>query len=624
MVRVFGSPLAAVLAALAVAAVTTANASCTSQIYCNGAPILDRIQRARIFPDSKTFVDRPTLVPEAQLLDAFNKLPANASADEFKAFVDKYFGPAGVEITPANLTDFKANPKVLDAIADPIIKGFATKVHGYWKELVRVNNDTAVQCAAADGAKCESSLIKLPNPFVVPGGRFREIYYWDSFFTMEGLLASELYDTCKSIILNFAYLVKTYGFIPNGARVYYLNRSQPPLFIQMAGLYYDKTKDLATIQEVLPQLRAEYSYWINNHTIEINSTASASASASASTGNADSAKAAAKAFKLSRYFVNNDTPRPESYFEDANTAENATAPNFNLTSAQQKELYADLATAAESGWDFSTRWARNYDPSVEQFNLQTIRTRSVVPVELNSILYNNEVELARLHHILRAFAREYKQAAKVRRQSILSVMRNHNVGSNATLPFNDYDLENKRPLTNFTVSAFWPFWGKLTHGGVGAGGGLNTTELVQAWQPLVDLLPKYPGGMPATLFKSGLQWDYPNSWPPLTYMLVRGLDTTYSDTAKELAQRYVSTVFCGWYATGGSIDNFLPKIANVTDDGHIFEKQSATAIGQAGGGGEYTVQTGFGWSNGVLLWLLEKYGKDIVHPNNCAGTPAIP
>ncbi|KAI8866754.1 hypothetical protein GQ42DRAFT_108288, partial [Ramicandelaber brevisporus] len=83
---------------------------------------------------------------------------------------------------------------------------------------------------------------------------------------------------------------------------------------------------------------------------------------------------------------------------------------------------------------------------------------------------------------------------------------------------------------------------------------------------------------------------------------------------KELAQRYVSTVFCGWYATGGSIDNFLPKIANVTDDGHIFEKQSATAIGQAGGGGEYTVQTGFGWSNGVLLWLLEKYGKDIVHP----------
>ncbi|KAJ2642480.1 hypothetical protein GGF44_001648, partial [Coemansia sp. RSA 1694] len=124
-----------------------------------------------------------------------------------------------------------------------------------------------------------------------------------------------------------------------------------------------------------------------------------------------------------------------------------------------------------------------------------------------------------------------------------------------------------------------------------------------------------PGGIPATLYNSGQQWDYPSAWPPLQYVLMQGaLNMGHIDLGLSLAQTFVDSVFCAWYNTGGSIPGILEKLPNTTDSGHMFEKFDSTQVGKEGGGGEYTVQAGFGWTNGVLLWTLDTFGRSLVAP----------
>src|SRR5438034_178462 len=113
-----------------------------------------------------------------------------------------------------------------------------------------------------DTADARSSLIPLPNPYVVPGGRFREVYYWDSYFTMHGLIESGRTDLVKSMLDNFAHLIVTVGHIPNGNRTYYLSRSQPPFFAAMVGLYARAT-DTAHAVQYLEALEAEHAFWMN-------------------------------------------------------------------------------------------------------------------------------------------------------------------------------------------------------------------------------------------------------------------------------------------------------------------------------------------------------------------------
>jgi alpha,alpha-trehalase len=84
---------------------------------------------------------------------------------------------------------------------------------------------------AVDG----DSALPLDKPFVVPGGRFREMYYWDSYFTMLGLAADGRQDAVENMVDDFGGLIDRYGHIPNGTRTYYLSRSQPPFYFAMVG-----------------------------------------------------------------------------------------------------------------------------------------------------------------------------------------------------------------------------------------------------------------------------------------------------------------------------------------------------------------------------------------------------
>ncbi|KAJ2823811.1 hypothetical protein GGI24_003580 [Coemansia furcata] len=185
--------------------------------------------------------------------------------------------------------------------------------------------------------------------------------------------------------------------------------------------------------------------------------------------------------------------------------------------------------------------------------------------------------------------------------------------------FYDYILDERQRSTILSPAALWPYWSfgpEETNASHDGGSWAKT-----AFSPVSRILGKSPGGFPATLYNSGQQWDYPSVWPPLQYVLMQAaLTTGHADLAAQLAQKFVESVFCAWYNTGGSIPGMLEKLPNTTDSGHMFEKFDSTQVGKEGGGGEYTVQAGFGWTNGVLIWTLDMFGKSLAPPA-CPGTP---
>ncbi|KIH47622.1 alpha,alpha-trehalase, partial [Ancylostoma duodenale] len=203
------------------------------------------------------------------------------------------------------------------------------------------------------------SIIPVPNPFVVPGGRFREIYYWDSFFIIKGLLASRMYVTVRGMIENMQYLIEEFGFVPNGNRIYYLNRSQPPLLTWCVHAYYMATNDLVFVEKLLPTLRKEMAFFQTNRSIIMEGWPG----------------------PLYRYYVVVDSPRPESYREDIESAAHL------HEEADKLKVWGDIAAAAESGRDFSSRWFSQTGPMAGK--LEGTRTSEIVPVDLNAIICGN-------------------------------------------------------------------------------------------------------------------------------------------------------------------------------------------------------------------------------------------
>ncbi|ORX69125.1 glycoside hydrolase [Linderina pennispora] len=532
----------------ALLSVSHAKGPCDSPIYCEG-DILHAVQMAKLYPDDKTFVDKPTIKPLDDVLAAFKAIGGTtASRSAIASFVDANFGLEGTELKAVNLTEFTSCPKFLSHIHNPLLRAYGGAVNGFWKDLVREQDLTSL-CGG-----CVSSMLPLKYHFVVPGGRFREIYYWDTYFTMEGLLRSELYDTARSNIEDLLDLVDSYGFVPNGARVYYLDRSQPPLLTLMVKIYFEHTNDLAFVKKALPTLKKEHGYWIANHSVSV--------------------PCKSGSVTLNRYIAG---------------------------------IYADMATGAETGWDYSTRWVRNPKAPADQL-LFGIRTRQVVPVELNAILYQVEQAIARLDRLAGAGdCSDYEQMAATRLDAMNKVFYDSASGM-----YFDWVLETNSRSTIWSPAALWPYWSFGSRAPQDGG--------KRAFDYLAGVLSKNPGGVPTTLNNSGQQWDWPNVWPPLQYVLMQGaLNRKDHKLATVLAQTYVDAVFCSWYNTGGSIPNVLAQLPGESDIGHMFEKFNSTSIGQQGGGGEYTVQSGFGWTNGVLLWALDTFGNRLATPQ-CVAT----
>ncbi|KAI2777291.1 glycoside hydrolase family 37 protein [Daldinia loculata] len=604
---------------------------CDSPLYCQG-DVLKQIELARPFSDSKTFVDLPTKVPLDEVLAAFDKLAKPLSNNtELNDFLSTYFGQAGTELAQIPRDQLETNPVFLDDIDDSAVKQFVQKVIDIWPDLTRT------YVGASNCTGCVDSFIPVNRTFVVAGGRFREPYYWDSFWILEGLLRTggSFTQISRNIIENFLDFVEQFGFVPNGARLYYLNRSQPPLLTQMVKTYIDYTNDTSLLERALPLLIKEHNFWIENRTLAITS--------------------GDKIIHLAHYEVQNTEPRPESYREDYITANNRSyyaasgiiyPESHPLNKSEKAELYSNLATGAESGWDYNTRFIANPSDAAKDvyFPLRSLNTNNIVAVDLNSILYANEMVISGYLDESgdSTLATEFEQLAKNRSEAMYALMWNdkymsyfdYNLTSGAqdlyvpsdadTTPAQKADAPEGYQVF-FHVAQFYPFW-------LGAAPPHlrdNPLAVKLAFQRVSDLVSEKAGGIAATNYLTGQQWDQPNVWPPLMYVLMKGLlktpatfgkeDPAYleiQDLSLKLAQRYLDSTFCTWRATGGSTDE-TPKLEGLGPDnvGIMFEKYADDSTNVAGGGGEYEVVEGFGWTNGVLIWAVDTFGNKLKRPD---------
>lgn len=198
-------------------------------------------------------------------------------------------------------------------IADPKLREWAYKLNGIWKQLCR-KIDPAIEQHTS-----RYSLLYVPNSFIVPGGRFREFYYWDAYWIIKGLIASDMYNTTRSMIRNLASMVDKYGFVPNGGRVYYLQRSQPPFLAAMVYELYEATNDKAFVAELLPTLLKELNFWNEKRMTDVQMNG--------------------KSFKVYQYKTASNVPRPESYRVDtqnsAKLANGADQQQFYQVSQKQ-------------------------------------------------------------------------------------------------------------------------------------------------------------------------------------------------------------------------------------------------------------------------------------------------
>ncbi|KAG6061284.1 hypothetical protein E4U17_002109 [Claviceps sp. LM77 group G4] len=616
-------------------------APCDSPIYCHG-DILKEIELARPFADSKTFVDMPAIRPLKVIQEAFGKLEKPLKNDTaLHDFLSTYFADAGQELEQVPRANLTTNPQFLDKLNDTVIKEFVTKVIDIWPDLTRTYSGSGSNCS-----DCPSSFIPVKRPFVVAGGRFREPYYWDSYWILEGLLRTKgsFTEIAKNTIENFLDFVEQFGFVPNGARVYYLNRSQPPLLSQMVKLYIEHTNDTSILDRALPLLVKEHDFWMTNRTVEV--------------------EANGKTHRLNRYAVSNTQPRPESFREDYQMATNSSyyaksgiiyPERKKLNESERMELYSSFAASAESGMDFSSRWLANPSDSARDvyFPLRSNGPKNVIPVCLNSILYGNEVAIAQFFNKTgnSTAAREWMDMAETRSEAIHAVMWNetlfsyfdYNMTSSAQNIYtirDDDSLpsdENTAPPGHqvvFHMGQFYPFW----QGAAPAYLKNNPHAVKTVYARVVDYLRARPGGVPTTNIQTSTQWDQPNVWPSMMHILMVGLlktpptfgedDPSYKDvrdTALTLGQRYLDSTFCTWYATGGST-SATPKLQGLTDKqkGIMFEKYSDNAVNRAGSGGEYEVVEGFGWTNGVLMYAADVFGNDLKRPNCGDIKPARP
>lgn len=481
------------------------------------------VQLARLFPDGKTFVDCTPKSNAAEIVAAYEG-EKQVEGFDLAAFVEKHF-----EVPKDYASGFSSDTS----------RAVQEHITLLWDVLTR-------EPESSNGG----SLIPLPKPYIVPGGRFREVYYWDSYFTMLGLQVSGKGDMIENMVDNFAFLIDTIGFIPNGNRTYYKTRSQPPFFASMVQLLAE-TKNGDAIRKYLPQLVKEYIFWMNQ-----------ADQVSSETPTRQHVVRLKDGAILNRYWDRGNTPRPESFREDVETAEASGRP--------VEEVYRDLRAGAASGWDYSSRWFADGQ------NITSIQTTSIIPVDLNALLYNLELTIARGYELNgdEENANIYDQRAGLRRNALIRYCWNEELGF-----FFDYNFKEDRLMSTVSVAGVYPlFFNMVDRQQAEKMASVIENQLLQA------------GGIVSTLNDTGQQWDAPNGWAPLQWITIKGLrNYGMNELAQKVTDRWV---------------DLNDKVYRNT--GKMVEKYNVMDMSLSAGGGEYPLQDGFGWSNGVLLKLMEE------------------
>jgi alpha,alpha-trehalase len=357
------------------------------------------------------------------------------------------------------------------------------------------------------------------------------------------------------MVRNFAHLIDSVGFVPNGNRNYYLTRSQPPFFSLIVKELAEY--DSLAASHYLPAMVKEYSFWMNGR---------------------DSVKDSGDATQhvvrmadgtfMNRYYDRGEAPRPEAFKEDYKLGQQSTDP---------KRLYRDLRSAAESGWDFSSRWFADGN------NLSSIHTTDIVPVDLNCLLMH-------LEHMIAEGYRQQGDVDKARRFNDLAVRR-----SKAIIAwhwdadknfFFDYDFRKGKRTDVKSLAGVFPLFF-----------GIVPKEMASKSALVIEQEFLKPGGLVTTLTNTHQQWDAPNGWAPLQWMTYKALKNyQLNQVADKIRGRWLRQNLRVFNATGKMMEKY-----NVMDTVLIA------------GGGEYPNQDGFGWTNGVALAFIQegRYKLDV-------------
>ena len=512
--------------------------------------LFEDIARAHIYADAKTAVDA---IPDESPEDLLAQYKAAKARPDFvlKDFVSQHF-----TLPERKTVTYQRSPN--ENVRDYIM--------GMWDVLQRPP-DTQVQY---------SSQLPLPYTYVVPGGRFSELYYWDSYFTMIGLYEDGKIDLMRDMVRDMASMIDRYGHIPNGSRTYYLSRSQVPFFSLMVDLLAMHDGQVA-YTKFLPELQAEYDYWMDG-------------ADSVSPGGAyRHVVRLPDGTVMNRHWDDRDTPRDESYPEDLVTAASQSA-------RKPEEVYRDLRAGSETGWDFTSRWL------ADGHTLSTIHTTDLLTVELNCLIPHLAQTLSHAYALKgdKEAAARYARIADERVAAMQRILWDERRAA-----YIDYDWKKGESTSILSGATAMPLFLQMA-----------TPEQAKAVAETIRKNLLKVGGLVATeRTNSGQQWDAPNGWAPLQWMAVKGLNQYgYDELASDIAARWMGRVIGTYEKSGVLLEKYDVSNPYISPKG-------------GKGGGEYPMQIGFGWTNGTLLGLMDRYPQNtrvVLDHNPAADLPDRP
>ena len=478
--------------------------------------LFDAVQKCKIFEDQKVMADAIPLSPISEINQYFNT-EKDQSGFDLKDFILRHF-------------DFDQPAQAISRSQTLPIDEHIEKL---WDELTRT----------ADVEK--GTLLKLPKPYLVPGGRFNEFFYWDSYFVMLGLQVSGRIEMMENIVENCASLINEFGFVPNASRTYFLSRSQPPYFSLMLDLLAESTNDKTVYARYFDSLEKEYEFWMDG-------------AAELENGNQYRHVLKTKAGAvLNRYFDDENKPRPESYMIDMEDAE----------MSQNPEFYRNIRAACESGWDFSSRWFADGN------SIRTIEILNLAQVDLNCLLWHSENTLAKASELQNFEEKKnnYRKKAEARKMAI-----DQYFWSEGDKIYKDYNIKSESQTSSEHIATLYPLFLKLA----------NQEQAKAVSETIKDKFLKV-GGLMTTTQDSGQQWDAPNAWAPYQWL------------------GYLAMKNYGFEALAEDIkNNWCTNVERIyRNTGKLMEKYNAIDIQSIAGGGEYPNQDGFGWTNGVYIQL---------------------
>jgi len=408
----------------------------------------------------------------------------------------------------------------------------------------------------------EQGLLYLPNPYVVPGGRFNEMYGWDSYFIVLGLLRDGRTALARDMVDNFLYEIANYGKILNANRTYYLTRSQPPFLTEMILAVYRATNDKAWLEQALPRILATHEFWTTAPHL------------TPETG-------------LSRYYDLGEGPAPEvlsaekdaqgrthydlvkQYFRDHTVTDYDVGEYYDRRRDMLTMLfYKGDRSMRESGFDPSDRFGK--------FNLDVIHYN---PVCLNTLLEQMEQQTA---EILRILGRANDAAVWDQRAAERATLINRLLWDQAKGLYFDFEFVHRRMRDYPFLTTFFPLWA-----------GIASKEQAAAVARNLPLFER-PGGLQTSTHVSGNQWDAPFAWAPLQKIAVEGLRRYgYTTEANRVAREFLSMVAEQYRQRGIIVEKYDAVVRSIDVSRGIQFGYSSN-------------EAGFGWTNAVFTELLDQ------------------